>query len=469
MDEISNYELKKADSKKLEEMAKDWPELAMPETDPQFTADFLSRIGIDYQSEKCGRGFIKQYPTDFIVEEITPENRIVDISPSNIELSQDSGAQIGADMIKEGIDTFEAVEMVAEALHVNPANISTAGLKDGRALTAQQIIINGTTPDQVKALQLPKIILKNVRSVKGTIGVGGLWGNKFTILVRVDEKDNAKVDAKIKTIKENGFYNFFSLQRFGPRLINTEIGRLILQGEYEKAVHMLLTAQATSEILALKNIRSKAEEFWGDWEMMRQELRVLPYFFRYEIKLLETLIETGGKYLLGLKAIDSQTKLFVFAYNSYCFNKLLSNYANSGKPIPETLPLISSHSEVLECYKEVLSQEELQSLQLDQEAISFLGMQKRRDIPTVIRPKIHKVMILPTGYIFSFSLAKGAYATTFLTEFFELYTGRPIPDWVDRNRYDIKASLGETPVKETEGKFLKDQTSKSDIVLPEIE
>lgn len=469
MEELTNHELKKADSEKLEEMAKSQPELAMPENDPQFTADFLSRIGIDYQSEKCGRGFIKQYPTDFIVEEITPENRVVDISLVETALSEDSGAQTGADMIKEGIDTFEAAAMISEALDISQSNISTAGLKDGRAVTAQQIIINGVNPDQVKALQLPKIILKNVRPVKGIIGVGGLWGNKFTILVRCDEKDNAKLEAKIKQVKEKGIYNFFSLQRFGPRLINTDLGRLILQCEYEKAVHMLLTAQASTEILALKNIRACAEEYWGDWGKMRTEFRVLPYFFRYEIKLLDTLIETGGKYLLGLKAIDSQTKLFVFAYNSYCFNKLLSNYANSGKTILESFPLISNHEEVLNLYKEVISVEELQSLKLDNEAISFLGMNKRREVPTIIWPKIHKVVILPTGYIFSFSLGKGAYATTFLAEFFELYTGRPIPDWVDRNRYDIKASLGEVPVKETENKFLKDKTIEDHIVLPEIE
>ncbi len=472
MEKLSNYELKKIDAEKLAETAKVQPELAMPEKHPQFTAEFLKKIGIDYSTEKSGKGYIKLYPFDFIVEEITQDRRIVDISPAEIILPEEissSRTQVSVDLIKQGIDTFEAVERIAAALEIDVSDIKTAGLKDGKALTAQNISISGVGSEKIKSIKIPNIILKNIHQRKGVVETGSLWGNKFTIFVRCDEKNNIKVDEKINAIKDKGFYNFFSLQRFGPRLINTELGRLILQCEFEQAVHLFLTAQSSFETLALKNIRAKVENCWGDWEKMRQEFKFFPYFFRYEIALLDKLIESDGKYFLGLKAIESQTKMFAYSYGSFWFNKLLSDYIESGQPIPESLPVIANNAEVKEIYKKIMPLFELESLKLDQEVLQFLGLDRSRAVSTVIMPEIHRVLILPTGYIFCFSLGKGAYATSFLADFFELYQGNPVPLWVDKNRYDIKASLSEAPVKETSEKFLTDEKENSVVLSQDFE
>jgi len=44
-------------------------------------------------------------------------------------------------------------------------------------------------------------------------------------------------DDKCKELVERGFINYFGLQRFGSNMVNThQIGILILQGEYQKAI-----------------------------------------------------------------------------------------------------------------------------------------------------------------------------------------------------------------------------------------
>lgn len=469
MEETSGYELKKIDSQKLAEMAKDRPELAMPESHPQFTAEFLPKIGIDLQKEKCGKGYIKLYPADFIVEEITQSYRVVNIAPGeeNLQAEPSPNLQTGAELVKEGIDTFEAAQRIAKALNIDPASVKSAGLKDSKAITAQTISISNVTPEQVRELQIPNLFLKNIRQRKGTIETGSLFGNKFTIVVRTDKKNNAKVIESVQAMKAGGFYNFFSLQRFGPRMINTDLGRLILEEKFEEAVKMFLTAGSPNEILALKNIRSLALAHWGNWPEMRREFFTFPYFFRYEIKILDSLAQ-NGKFVLALKEIQDQTKIFVYAYCSYWFNKLLSSMISSSATLPETLPMLSSNEEVKNQYASIIPKEELDSLVFAQPTMPFIDMNKVRQVPARIKPEIYRAFELPFGYIFSFSLGKGAYATTMLAELFDLYQGSPVPEWVAKDEIDSKKSLGEVAVSLTQAKITNEQNSAETALGEEI-
>ncbi len=57
------------------------------------------------------------------------------------------------------------------------------------------------------------------------------------------------------------------------------------------------------------------------------------------------------------------------------------------------------------------------------------------------------------GYIFYFDLPKGAYATTFLSQVFDLYQGRPTPSWVNPLEIDTRLPLGLHSIQETEAHF----------------
>lgn len=468
----NNFSLqqKTTDLEKLAREAESDPTLAKSEIQPQFTSKFLKKIGIDYQPAKVTRGYIKLHWSDFIVEEIAEDGRIIDITTKEIDLNDDkSGAssQVGADLIKQGLSTPDAIALIAEELNLRQELITAAGLKDSRAITAQEISIGNSEIEKISELKIPNIILKNIHWRKGAIDVGGLKGNKFSIVIRAERKNNQELIAKINTISSEGFYNFFSLQRFGSRLINTELGRLILSGEFETAVKKYLTHDSPYEIGLIRKLRNEVKDHFGDWQKMTEIFEQYPYLMRSEIRLLKSLKENDGKYLLGLKGILDQTKLFAYSYGSYYFNKLLSKKITESEKIPENLPLISSNSEDIDCYRDVISSQEISELKLDQDFLQFLGANRRRNIPTKIMPRIGKVIEIDPGYIICFALHKGGYATTMLSEIFDLYHGFPVPDWVKTEEIDCKKYLNEGSVQNTVEKLTQTKDSSQNIELEE--
>jgi TruD family tRNA pseudouridine synthase len=468
----NNFSLqqKTADLEKLTKEAENDPLLAKSEIQPQFTSEFLKKIGIDYQPAKVAKGYIKLHWSDFIVEEIAESGRIIDITAKEINLDDDksgSSNQIGADLIKRGLSTPDAITMMAEKLGVMPELITAAGLKDSRAITAQEISIGGSEIEKIRELKIPNLILKNVHWRKGAIDIGDLKGNKFSILIRTDKKNNQELIEKIQTISSQGFYNFFSLQRFGSRLINTDLGRLIFSGEFETAVKKYLTDDSPYEIGVVRRMRGEAKNYFGDWGRIVEIFKQYPYLMRSEIRLLEALKENNGKYLLGLKGILDQTKLFAYSYGSYYFNKLLSKKISDGEKIPENLPLISSNAEDINCYRDVMSSQEISELKLDQDFLQFLGTDRRRNIPTKIMPRIGKVIEIDPGYITCFALHKGGYATTMLSEIFDLYHGFPVPDWVKTEEIDCKKHLSEESVQNTVEKLTQTKDSSQNIEIEE--
>ena len=70
-------------------------------------------------------------------------------------------------------------------------------------------------------------------------------------------------------------------------------------------------------------------------------------------------------------------------------------------------------------------------------------------------------MFVKEGVILSFSLSKGSYATTFLTQLFQLTTGVPPKD-ISNDIVDTKEILGEGSIKSLTEKFKEVTFSKTD-------
>src|SRR5437867_13038790 len=78
-------------------------------------------------------GSIKQRPEDFFVQELPL------YEPSG------EGEHVYCEIQKIGLTTFDAINRIADALHVSSRGIGYAGLKDARAITRQIFSILGTT------------------------------------------------------------------------------------------------------------------------------------------------------------------------------------------------------------------------------------------------------------------------------------------------------------------------------------
>ncbi|MDO8513885.1 MAG: tRNA pseudouridine(13) synthase TruD [bacterium] len=451
-----DYKLRQQDEERIASFVSEDPTLGFAEDHPQFTPIYLNKIGIDYEPEVLGRAYIKLMWSDFIVEEITASNRIITIEPKeeeHFEQMNEEKPKTEADLVKQGMATFEVAEKLAEVLNSPISDISFAGLKDAKAITAQEISFNGLLPSDLAKVNISNMFLKNIHQRKGVVERGSLSGNRFTIHLRCDPVDQAELDKKIEEINKEGFYNFYSLQRFGTRMLTHETGLLVLQEKYDDAVKIFLVGQSPHELKVFQKIRMNAAQYWGNWDEMFNIFSRLPYFFYNELAMVEELKKSKGDFTKALSACQEQVRMAAYAYFSYWFNKLLSYLINNNLEIPETLPLLRPRDEIRELYKFVMPAEEMKLIKFHHPDLLFLSLNRLTDVPTKIKPHIWSATRTETGYVIHFDLDKGSYATTMLVEIFHLYQGKPVPDWVNQTKVDTRAMLGYEPVELTEMRF----------------
>lgn len=408
--------------------------------------EIFSRIGIKKIFIRRTEGYIRLFLQDFIVEEISKEKEI-----SEIELKESqkfpalSHFTLYANLIKIGISTPEALGCLAEKAEVKINKIGYAGLKDVKAITSQKIAISNINLEifkRIKESSFANFFLTNFSFGKETISAGDLFGNRFTIFIRSKEKINEKwFSENLDKIKKEGFLNFYQAQRFGtPRFLSHFLGKLILQGKYKEAIFTFLTKSGLAEIPLIKEFREEAKRSFENWEQMEKIFNNLPYTFRNELKLLSCLKKNPKNFIGALIFFKDQTTLWIYAYASYLFNLLLS--LDKKIELPEEIPaFLSNDARDQKIYNPWLEIDEIKDFQQKIKPFPFIIL-KRRLIKTRVFPEKILFEILPEGMILNFALEKGAYATTFLMNLFEIEQGLPLPEWVKTKEYDIKKILG---------------------------
>lgn len=405
-------------------------------------------------------GHIKLFPEDFIVEETASDGSLHTIDETNNGYVKSEPAEetrtVWADLVKMGLDTIEAVNELAQRLGIDKKFIGVAGIKDKHALTAQAISFRGITPEKLSAVSAANFFIKNIYTGKGALQIGDLAGNHFTIFIRTHEKISEEDIANhLKELEENGFWNFFYLQRFGvPRLISHKLGLLILQGRFENTIKAALCHPGSREIAYIQNFRKTLAPFWGNWPELLQKTEPLAYTFRSERKMLTFLTDHPKDFIGVLNQIPEQIKLWIYAYGSFLFNKTLSRLIQSGEDVPYALPLaLSNNPWANEIYGEYFA--------LHKIAPPFPVL---KNFPYVQKPNknievlkgfaLNGVKVVPGGVIIDFTLEKASYATTFLSHFFTLSSGQPLPRGISIDEIDAKSILGTGIIKPLkEGKF----------------
>jgi TruD family tRNA pseudouridine synthase len=414
------------------EFAEQNPEVCAPVSWTE-NNDFLVPFGITIPGKNLfPDGVVKLLPQDFIVEEIAADGTqyTIDHVPPQAA-TPGEGDTVYATLVKFNISTFEAVRQLVEALGCTVDQIQYAGIKDQRAITAQRISFRKVSLEAVENGTSPDFFLKDIASGKGVLQPGMLSGNRFTILVRtkptINEPDAiARLASSLKSVVENGFYNFFYLQRFSsPRYINFRWGRDILLGNYEAVVRSILIDVTPTETLFFAQVRSQLATRWGDWEATQAyvEATVPMDVFQTERMALAYLIANPNDFLGVLKQDTRQTQLWVYAFGSKLFNEQLSFFAKKGN-VPTELPTILSPSrDDTAIFRHLFEVEGVwpptwPSLR------DFPHIQRRRQtVQTTIPVVFEKVDVVPAGIVLQFTLQKGGYATTFLSHLFNLRGG----------------------------------------------
>ena len=310
----------------LEQERKRFPDLFR--TEPIVDSpEMLRWIGIENVFEEYPLGHIKYMPQDFVVEEIAGDKTLSTIDIGDpIQSLEGEGRTFYGQAVKVGMTTFKMREELARMLGIPMEKVATAGLKDEVAITSQQVSLREVqNQEKLAQLQSEHFFVKNLTRGKGVFKRGDLWGNRFSLVVRtqetISEKEKVRIQNELKNISEQGFWNFFSFQRFAaPRLNGHLIGKHLLREEYQEALENLLFFQSPREEPYFQRIREEARQHWGSWEHIMRAMAPFPSRFPTELQVLGSLVRNPKDIIGAFRAIPDQVRLWIYAYASLLFN-----------------------------------------------------------------------------------------------------------------------------------------------------
>ena len=162
---------------------------------------------------------------------ISPEGFIVEELPDGDGTPDPCGTHVWFTVEKRGIATPIAASRIARALGRSPESVGLAGRKDARAVTRQRMSIEHVTPDDLLALDLPGIRVRDPFRNRTKLRLGALEGNRFHL--RLDgarESERGRIAAELERLAREGVPNAYGPQRFGRDGRGWELGLLLCRG-----------------------------------------------------------------------------------------------------------------------------------------------------------------------------------------------------------------------------------------------
>lgn len=173
-------------------------------------------------------GTIKNQWDDFIVQEIQNGVAVPLISSTYITGTKSDYTYFW--MTKRGVESGNAVSVIAKQLGVSKQQVTTAGLKDAYAHTSQVVVVAG---EFIPQFNHSSMWLQQIGPASGPLYGGKHGNNQFLI--------NVETDASVSPRMPDSFRNYFGPQRFGDGF--NEVGRDLLLGHFERAAASLRHSQ----------------------------------------------------------------------------------------------------------------------------------------------------------------------------------------------------------------------------------
>jgi tRNA pseudouridine13 synthase len=298
------------------------------------------KLGMEiYATQSPGvGGKIRQLIEDFVVEELLVEGSKAEVSLADSHEPVGRGRYLICVMVKRDWDTLLAVRNVARRLGVSHKRIRIAGMKDAKALTAQHISLQGVAPTRASQVKIKDIALHPIRFSNRRIFSQLLLGNQFQVVIRAISHTSSMAEKRVKNVQNElaglgGVPNFFGHQRFGTiRPITHLVGRFLTRGNLDKAAFAFLAQPSAHEHPESKEAR---EQLQNDQDF-EEALHFFPKHLRYERFMLGHLAKQPRDFVGAFRELPLKLrKLFVQAYQSFLFNKFLSERIKRGSPLNE--------------------------------------------------------------------------------------------------------------------------------------
>ena len=284
-------------------------------------------IGLEYffTSDDGIGGRLRTTAEDFIVMERsdTPE-------------PDDEGELTAAIITSKNWETNRLVRQFARYLRISRKKVMFAGTKDKRAITTQLFVFDAPL-DYVQHINLADIVVEEAYSTKHPIGIGDLNGNNFIIAIRelecgMDEAESACESIACQIRDLDGFPNFFGVQRFGAARANTHImGRHMTREEPEKAVweYLCQVGEEPEDVTKARKDLDESQDY-------KTALKEFPKTLSFEKAIMNHLVNHPEDHVGALGQLPHNLlMMFVHAYQSYIFNRIISERMRSGLPLKE--------------------------------------------------------------------------------------------------------------------------------------
>jgi len=293
------------------------------------TPDFEHDIGIEtYCTDHPGiEGKLRVRIDDFHVTELY-------LYPPK----KDVGNFTIAEITSRNWETHTLVQEMAHRLHLSQRRISFAGTKDKRAWTTQLMSFDHVLPEQLSALTIKDVSIENIYQSDVPVRIGELLGNHFDITIRNIPEEIVPEDiiSLISSFQKwGGFPNFYGIQRFGiMRPVTHVVGKYIVQGEFEKAAMTYIGNPMKGENETTYALRAELEKT-RDYTKAFQSY---PQTLNFEKAILNKLIQNPSDFIGAFKELPKNLlMMFVNAYESLVFNKILSERIHRNLPIHQAI------------------------------------------------------------------------------------------------------------------------------------
>lgn len=288
-------------------------------------SEFDRSLGMELyatDSPGCG-GRLRSEVQDFVVEELVLDQRY------------EGGRYLIVEVEKADWETHHLVRDLSRQLQISQKRFSWAGTKDKNAITRQRMSIYGLEEGELVRANLPGVNIRVLGRSNRGISLGDLRGNRFAVRIREIDLDDADAARRLEAITGEigalgGLPNYFGVQRFGEvRPVTHLVGEALVRGDPEGAAMTYLALPFPGEP---ESTRAARERLFADHDFGRA-LKEYPLRLRYERAMMARLQEEGDFARSFDVLADNLKRLFVHAYQSLLFNRMLSQRMRAGLPL----------------------------------------------------------------------------------------------------------------------------------------